>query len=57
MIRSEQVHDAILRTHFDSFLRRSLRTLNPGQDYLPNWHIRAIDASARADSGGARSRD
>jgi predicted phage terminase large subunit-like protein len=42
MTRSEQVHDAILRKHFDFFLRRSLMTLNPGQPYLPNWHIRAI---------------
>jgi hypothetical protein len=42
MTRSEQVHDAILRKHFDYFLRRSLQTLNPGQPYLPNWHIRAI---------------
>jgi predicted phage terminase large subunit-like protein len=42
MIRVEQVHDAILRTRFDLFLRRSLMTLNPGQPYLPNWHIQAI---------------
>ena len=32
-------HDAILRTDFDSFLRRCLMTLNPGSPYLPNWHI------------------
>jgi predicted phage terminase large subunit-like protein len=35
-------HDAILRTDFDSFLRRGLMTLNPGSRYLPNWHIAAI---------------
>jgi predicted phage terminase large subunit-like protein len=35
-------HDAILRTDFDSFLRRSLMTLNPGSRYLPSWHIAAI---------------
>ena len=35
-------HDAILRTHFESFLRRCLMTLNPGSPYLPNWHIAAI---------------
>jgi predicted phage terminase large subunit-like protein len=35
-------HDAILRTDFDSFLRRGLMTLNPGSRYLPNWHLRAI---------------
>ncbi len=33
---------AILRTDFESFLRRSVATLNPGMPYLPNWHIRAI---------------
>ena len=42
MSRLEQAHDAILRKHFDFFLRRSLMTLNPGQAYLPNWHIQAI---------------
>jgi predicted phage terminase large subunit-like protein len=42
MNRVEQVHDAILRTRFDLFLRRSLMTLNPGHPYLPNWHIQAI---------------
>jgi predicted phage terminase large subunit-like protein len=37
-----QFHDAILRTHFPSFLRRCFMTLNPGSLYLPNWHIAAI---------------
>jgi predicted phage terminase large subunit-like protein len=37
-----QLHDAILRTHFESFLRRCFMTLNPGSPYLPNWHIAAI---------------
>jgi predicted phage terminase large subunit-like protein len=37
-----QFHDAILRTHFESFLRRCFMTLNPGLPYLPNWHIAAI---------------
>jgi predicted phage terminase large subunit-like protein len=35
-------HDAILRTDFDSFLRRCLMTLNPGSRYLPSWHLEAI---------------
>jgi predicted phage terminase large subunit-like protein len=35
-------HDAILRRHFDLFLLRCLMTLNPGQPFLPNWHILAI---------------
>src|SRR5215216_324901 len=42
MIRVEQVHDAILRTRFDLFVRRSFMTLNSGQPYLPNGHILAI---------------
>ena len=39
-------HDAILRTDFDSFLRRCFMTLNPGARYLPNWHNRCDCASA-----------
>jgi predicted phage terminase large subunit-like protein len=35
-------HDAILRRNFELFLRRCLMTLNPGQPFLPNWHISAI---------------
>ncbi len=35
-------HDAILRKHFESFLRRCLMTLNPGLPYLPSPHIAAI---------------
>src|SRR6266516_1429981 len=34
-------HDAILRTDFQSFLRRCFMTLNRGFPYLPNWHIPA----------------
>jgi hypothetical protein len=37
-----EFHDAILRKRFDLFLHRCFRTLNPGQNYLPNWHIQAI---------------
>ena len=38
----QDFHDLILRNNFDAFLRRCLMTLNPGQPYLPNWHISAI---------------
>ncbi|HZJ12919.1 MAG TPA: hypothetical protein VFD26_09795, partial [Methyloceanibacter sp.] len=31
-----------LRRDFETFLERSLKTLNPGMPFLPNWHIRAI---------------
>ncbi|ODS03464.1 hypothetical protein AUC71_09635 [Methyloceanibacter marginalis] len=34
--------DAILRNDFETFLERSLKTLNPGAPFRPNWHIRAI---------------
>src|SRR5439155_8633669 len=35
-------HDAILRTDFEAFVRRCFMTLNPGFQYLDNWHISAI---------------
>src|SRR5438093_13742117 len=35
-------HDAILRTDFEAFVRRCFMTLNPGFQYLENWHISAI---------------
>ena len=31
-----------LRNDFESFLKYSVLTLNPGMPFLPNWHIRAI---------------
>jgi predicted phage terminase large subunit-like protein len=34
--------NALLRSDFKSFLYRSLLTLNPGANFLPNWHIDAI---------------
>lgn len=42
MIAPSIVSDAIIRSHFQSFLRRSLMTLNPATPFLPNWHIDAI---------------
>lgn len=33
---------AAARKDFAAFLERSVRTLNPGATYLPNWHISAI---------------
>ncbi len=38
----EALINALLRTDFEMFLRRCFMTLNPGAQYLPNWHIRAI---------------
>jgi predicted phage terminase large subunit-like protein len=32
----------ILRNDFESFLHRCFLMLNPGAQYLPNWHVKAI---------------
>jgi predicted phage terminase large subunit-like protein len=34
--------DAVLRNNFESFVYRSFLHLNPGAQFLPNWHLRAI---------------
>ena len=34
--------NALLRSDFEVFLDRCLKTLNPGHPFLPNWHIKAI---------------
>ncbi|ABE61679.1 Phage uncharacterized protein-like protein [Nitrobacter hamburgensis X14] len=34
--------NAILRSNFASFVHRSVRTLNPGSAFIPNYHIDAI---------------
>ena len=33
---------SILRSDFESFLHRCFLMLNPGAQYIPNWHIKAI---------------
>jgi predicted phage terminase large subunit-like protein len=37
-----QVLNAVLRQDFRAFLHRTVLTLNPGGQFLPNWHIDAI---------------
>ncbi len=37
-----RVYHHALRTHFPSYLRKVFHTLNPGQDYIHNWHLDAI---------------
>lgn len=32
----------ILRTDFNSFIHKSFKTINPGMDYIHNWHIELI---------------
>lgn len=34
--------EALLRSDFRAFLRKSFSTLTPGQTYIPTWHIEAI---------------
>ena len=33
---------ALLRSDFRAFLQKVFAALNPGQDYIPSWHIEAI---------------
>jgi hypothetical protein len=34
--------NAFLRDDFEEFIARSFSELNPGEHYMPNWHIRVI---------------
>ena len=34
--------NALLRSDFKSFLYRCMQILNPGAEFLPNWHVDAI---------------
>ena len=38
----QKVLNALFRENFASFVHRCVRSLNPGTQYLPNWHIDAI---------------
>jgi len=40
-IEVEALH-AALRQDFYAFIQKSFETVNPGQEFLPNWHIEAI---------------
>lgn len=33
---------AVLRTDFVSFIERTVQTVSPASNYLPNWHVEAI---------------
>ena len=37
-----QFRDAVLRQDFASFVGKVFETVDPGAEYLPNWHIEAI---------------
>jgi hypothetical protein len=34
--------DALLRQDLHSFLMKAFLSLNPGETFLPNWHLRAL---------------
>src|ERR1700731_509694 len=41
-MKKQDLINAVLRSNFKSFLYRSMLILNPGANFLPNWHIDAI---------------
>lgn len=46
----------ILRSDFESFLHRCFLMLNPGAQYHPNWHIRAISHQLQCIRDGETNR-
>lgn len=48
--------DAATRSHFSLFFRRVMATLNPGVEYVHNWHVDAISAYLMACMRGEVSR-
>ncbi len=41
-LHDRRVLDALLRQDFHAFLTKVFHTLNPGEPFLPNWHLRAL---------------
>ena len=64
MITDRRRLEAVLRSDFRAFVRKSFATLSPGQTFTPAWHIEAIAhrlesvrtggvaSAARDDPGG-----
>ena len=42
MANEHKLLNAILRTDLHAFIRKSFEELNPGNEFLDNWHLRAI---------------
>jgi predicted phage terminase large subunit-like protein len=42
MKKDKDFYKSLLRMSFEPFLHRSFLELNPGAEFLPNWHMRAI---------------
>jgi hypothetical protein len=40
--RDRKALNALLRTSFPDFVRRTFATLNPAATFLENWHVEAI---------------
>jgi predicted phage terminase large subunit-like protein len=41
-VKERDLFNAVLRSDFKSFLHRCMQTLNPGANFMANWHIEAI---------------
>jgi predicted phage terminase large subunit-like protein len=54
--QDRELLQAVLRHDFQSFLHRSMLTLNPGTKFLPNWHIDAITHQLQRISRGENTR-
>jgi len=39
---SKKEYNALLRTDLSAFIHRTFKTVAPGEQYFPNWHINAI---------------
>ncbi len=46
------IRNKILRTDFSSFLVKTFHTVNPGTEFLPNWHINLIAEYLQACESG-----
>ena len=42
MVTEQRLAAAVLRTNFMAFVHMTFNTLNPGQQFVPNWHLEAI---------------
>ena len=52
-----RLYDLVLRQSFGAFAEKVFRTLNPGQVFLPNWHIDLLcDDLERVRCGEVRRR-
>lgn len=49
---SQKLLNAILRKDFSSFIHKTFSTINPGMEYLPNWHIELIAEKLEAVRNG-----